>query len=70
MQSRVNCTAETIPVLKVRQDLFAVRALKIAPTLFLASFAEMKGIAGTSGTVDEKGKPFGKAEDCGIIAVR
>jgi len=26
--------------------------------LFLASFAGMKGIAGTSGTVDEKGKPL------------
>ena len=28
--------------------------------LFLASFAGMKGIAGTQGTVDEKGKPLEK----------
>jgi len=28
--------------------------------LFLASFAGMKGIAGTSGTVDEKGKSLEK----------
>ena len=28
--------------------------------LFLASFAGMKGISGTSGTVDEKGKPLEK----------
>jgi hypothetical protein len=28
--------------------------------LFLASFAGMKGISGTQGTVDEKGKPLEK----------
>jgi len=30
--------------------------------LFLASFAGMKGIEGTSGTLDEKGKPLEKQQ--------
>jgi hypothetical protein len=36
--------------------------------LFLASFVGTKGIEGTPGTVDEKGKPW--KSSCGIIAVR